>query len=140
METTRRQFLATASAAFALSGPPGASADWTPSSRYPDPAIKVLDPAFAKYRLNAAKVERLATGFRWCEGPVWFGDGRYLLWSDIPNNQILKWEEETGRDQRVPQALAATPTATRGTARDGWSPASTKHGVSRAPNTTEKSR
>src|ERR671939_396475 len=33
---------------------------------------------------------------RWCEGPVWFGDGRYLLWSDIPNDRILKWDEETG--------------------------------------------
>jgi gluconolactonase len=41
-------------------------------------------------------VERLATGTRWGEGPVWFGDCRYLLWSDIPNNRILKWEEETG--------------------------------------------
>ena len=33
---------------------------------------------------------------RWCEGPVWFGDGRYLLWSDIPNNRIMRWDEETG--------------------------------------------
>jgi gluconolactonase len=41
-------------------------------------------------------VERLATGLRWGEGPVWFGDGRYLLVSDIPNQRILKWEEETG--------------------------------------------
>jgi gluconolactonase len=41
-------------------------------------------------------VERIATGCRWAEGPVWFGDGRFLLWSDIPNNRILKWEEETG--------------------------------------------
>ena len=41
-------------------------------------------------------LDRLATGFRWAEGPVWFGDGRYLLWSDIPNNRIMKWEEETG--------------------------------------------
>lgn len=72
------------------------SAEWQPSQRYPDPLVKTLDPSFAKYRLNLAKVERLATGMRWSEGPVWFGDGRYLLWSDIPNNQILKWEEETG--------------------------------------------
>jgi len=43
-----------------------------------------------------AGVERLFTGCRWAEGPVWFGDGRYLLWSDIPNDRILKWEEETG--------------------------------------------
>ncbi|HWK45193.1 MAG TPA: SMP-30/gluconolactonase/LRE family protein [Stellaceae bacterium] len=69
---------------------------WQASERYPDPAVEVLDPRFAKYRLVLAAVERLATGFRWGEGPVWFGDGRYLLWSDIPNNRIMKWEEETG--------------------------------------------
>jgi gluconolactonase len=73
------------------------SARWQPSERYPDPAVEVLDPSFAKYRIFSAAVERLATGMRWSEGPVWFGDGRYLLWSDIPNNRILKWEEETGR-------------------------------------------
>jgi gluconolactonase len=69
---------------------------WQPSERYPDPAVEILDPGFAKYRVTLAAVERLATGFRWCEGPAWFGDGRYLLWSDIPNNRIMKWEEETG--------------------------------------------
>ena len=69
---------------------------WEPSTRYPDPAIRTLDPSFAKYRLAAASVERLATGCRWSEGPVWFGDGRFLLWSDIPNNRILRWDEETG--------------------------------------------
>src|SRR4029450_1846007 len=46
--------------------------------------------------LKLSCVERLATGCRWAEGPVYFGDGRYLLWSDIPNSRILKWEEETG--------------------------------------------
>jgi gluconolactonase len=66
------------------------------SSRYPDPAIEILDPSFAPYRIFSAVVECLATGLRWAEGPVWFGDGRYLLCSDIPNNRILKWEEETG--------------------------------------------
>jgi gluconolactonase len=69
---------------------------WQESQRYPDPRIEILDPSFAQYRINSAKVERLATGMRWAEGPVWFGDGRYLLWSDIPNNRIMKWEEETG--------------------------------------------
>src|SRR5262245_13701938 len=64
--------------------------------RYPDPAVEIIDESFAKYRLALAAVERLATGFRWAEGPVWFGDGRFLLWSDIPNNRIMKWEEETG--------------------------------------------
>ena len=69
---------------------------WQPNERYPDPAVRVLDPAFSKYRLALASVERLFTGCRWSEGPVWFGDGRYLLWSDIPNNRILRWDEETG--------------------------------------------
>jgi gluconolactonase len=69
---------------------------WRPSETYPDPAIEVLDPRFKKYRLTNAAIERLATGTRWGEGPVWFGDGRYLLWSDIPNNRIMRWDEETG--------------------------------------------
>ena len=68
---------------------------WEPSSRYPDPAVQVLHDDFNKYRLALASVEQLYTGCRWSEGPVWFGDGRYVLWSDIPNNRILKWEEET---------------------------------------------
>jgi gluconolactonase len=70
---------------------------WERSERYPDPAVEIVEPNFAKYRIFNASVERLASHCRWCEGPVWFGDGRYLLWSDIPNNRILKWEEETGR-------------------------------------------
>jgi gluconolactonase len=69
---------------------------WSPAESYPDPAIEILQPAFAKFRVFNAAVERLATGYRWCEGPVWFGDGRYLLWSDIPNNRMLRWDEETG--------------------------------------------
>jgi gluconolactonase len=69
---------------------------WEESSRYPDPAVQVLDNRFNQYRLPLASVERLYTGCRWSEGPVYFGDGRYVLWSDIPNNRILKWEEETG--------------------------------------------
>ncbi len=96
MELTRREFLAAGTMAAALAPATRVRAEWQPSPRYPDPAIKILDPGFARYRLNLAKVERLGTGFRWCEGPVWFGDGRFLLWSDIPNNRILKWEEETG--------------------------------------------
>jgi gluconolactonase len=69
---------------------------WQPSPSYPDPAVQILQPSFAKYRLPLAAVERLATGCRWSEGPVWFGDARCLLWSDIPNNRILRWDEETG--------------------------------------------
>lgn len=55
-----------------------------------------MDPAFNALRLPLASVEQLASGCRWSEGPVYFGDGRYVLWSDIPNDRILKWEEETG--------------------------------------------
>src|SRR3979411_2094826 len=71
-------------------------AGWQPATYYPDPAIHALDPRFEKYWLKLSAVERLTTGLRWAEGPVWFGDGRYLLCSDIPNNRIIKWEEETG--------------------------------------------
>lgn len=73
-----------------------AQAQFQPSQRYPDPLVRIIDPSFTKYRLPLAKVEQIAAGMRWSEGPVWFGDGRYLLWSDIPNNRIMKWEEETG--------------------------------------------
>jgi len=69
---------------------------WQPSERYPDPAVQILHPSFGKYRLPLAAVERLATGCRWSEGPVWFGDQRCLLWSDIPNNRILRWDESSG--------------------------------------------
>ena len=72
------------------------SLGWHPATCYPDPAIHALDPRFEKYWLKLSAVERLATGLRWAEGPVWVGDGRYLLCSDIPNQRILKWEEETG--------------------------------------------
>jgi gluconolactonase len=69
---------------------------WQSASSYPDPAVQILHPDFERYRVVLAAVERIATGFRFTEGPVWFGDGRYLLFSDIPNNRIMKWEEETG--------------------------------------------
>ena len=62
---------------------------------YPDPAVHILEQKFTKYRLFNASVEKLASGTRWGEGPVWFGDARCLLWSDIPNDRILKWDETT---------------------------------------------
>jgi len=68
---------------------------WEISQRYPDPRIEILDQRFARYRVFSAAVEQIVTGLRWGEGPVWFGDGRYLLVSDIPNNRVLRWEEET---------------------------------------------
>ncbi len=92
----RRMFFAAGGAMTALTACKAARAQWRPSERYPDPAVRAVDPSFAKYKVNNTKIERIASGMRWSEGPVWFGDGRFLLWSDIPNNRIMKWEEETG--------------------------------------------
>ena len=58
--------------------------------------FEVLDPEFEACFIGHARVERLWTGARWSEGPVWFAAGRYLLWSDIPNNRILRWDETDG--------------------------------------------
>ena len=96
----RRMFMnLTASAATAFAFHP-LSLSAKPSQKnittYPDPAVEVVDPRFAKYIVGNAAVERLFTGTRWAEGPVWFGDGRYLLFSDIPNNRMLRWLEDTG--------------------------------------------
>ena len=71
-------------------------ATFNPNARLPDPRIEVLDERFLALRLFSGTVERLATGFYWAEGPVWFGDGRYLLFSDIPNNRILRWDDCSG--------------------------------------------
>ena len=96
----RRTFLnVTAGAATALVCDPMALANGQERKApvvYPDPAVEVIDPRFARYVVGNAAVERLYTGARWAEGPVWFGDGRYLLFSDIPNNRILRWLEDTG--------------------------------------------
>ena len=98
MQINRRQMLAGAGAsalAAATSAP--AFAAWEENARYPDPRIQTLDPSFNRYRVNNASVERIFTGARWCEGPVWMGDWRSLIWSDIPNNRIMRWDEATGR-------------------------------------------
>jgi gluconolactonase len=65
--------------------------------RYPDPAIETVDARFASLRQGNAAVERLWSGGRWLEGPVWFGDAGYLLFSDIPNDRILRWDALTGQ-------------------------------------------
>ena len=96
----RRAFLnlATTAAAATVLEPSAfaTSADSKAPVHYPDPAVEVVDSRFARYVVGNAAVERLYIGCRWAEGPVWFGDGRYLLWSDIPNNRILRWLEDTG--------------------------------------------
>ena len=69
---------------------------WEPSLRLPDPKVIALDPSFAKYRLPLCSVEQLATGYRWAEGPVYLGDQWCLIWSDIPNDRMLRWDEQSG--------------------------------------------
>ena len=98
----RRSFLKSAAVAAGASLlAPSATAlerDWTGKSpvRYPDPDIVVIDKRFAKYKLGNAPIQRLHTGTLWAEGPAWNGVGRYLLWSDIPNNTQMRWMEEDG--------------------------------------------
>ena len=69
---------------------------WQQAESYPDPRVEIIDDRFAEMVVTHAAVERLHTGLRWAEGPVWFGDQRCLIFSDIPNSRMLKWEEETG--------------------------------------------
>jgi gluconolactonase len=98
MQPTRRGLLGAAAAITAGAAMAGdAFAAWEMSERYPDPRIRILDPSFARYRLFNAAVERLWTGARWSEGPVWMGDARCVIWSDIPNDRMLRWHETTGR-------------------------------------------
>jgi gluconolactonase len=98
MTMTRRHMLAItgagATAAVALPSQTFAqSFPFRPNQRYPDPAVEILDPSFAKYRIYSSTIEQLGTGMRWAEGPVYFPAGRYVLMSDIPNNRIMKYDE-----------------------------------------------
>ena len=98
MEITRRTaFVGAAAATIGLSRRAAAqSFEFKPNQRYPDAAVEILDPSLEKSRLFSSTVEQLATGMRWAEGPVWFGDGRYVLVSDIPNNRIMRYDEANG--------------------------------------------
>ncbi len=104
---SRRAFLQTAlaSAAAALTTPLAAQNQrrYGPNAepiRYPDPDIVVLDKRFARYKIGNTPIRRLYTGMLWAEGPAWNGVGRYLVWSDIPNNVQLRWLEEDGHVSR----------------------------------------
>jgi gluconolactonase len=80
-----------------ISSPPR---DFTPGAQpvtYPDPDILSLDPAFNALRLGNTPIQRLWTGALWMEGPAWCGQGRYLVWSDIPNNRQMRYVEDDGR-------------------------------------------
>ena len=86
------------------------------------------------------RVERLWSGARWAEGPAWFAAGRYLVWSDIPNNRMLRYDETDGSVSVFPQPVTTIPTAIRWTGRAGWSPASIWRGASPARSMTARSR
>ncbi len=58
--------------------------------------LEVIDPSFADCLIGHARVERLWTGARWSEGPAWFAAGRYLVWSDIPNDRMMRYDEASG--------------------------------------------
>ncbi len=95
----RRSFLAAGLAGAALAPALArAQRDWSGKTpiHYPDPDIVVLDPRFAKYKIGNTPIQRLHMGTLWAEGPAWNGVGRYLVWSDIPNNVQLRWLEEDG--------------------------------------------
>ncbi len=59
-------------------------------------SFEVIDPRFRSLALPYVHVEKLYTGCRWAEGPAWFAAGRYLVWSDIPNDRVLRWDETDG--------------------------------------------
>ncbi|HZM91791.1 MAG TPA: SMP-30/gluconolactonase/LRE family protein [Vicinamibacterales bacterium] len=64
---------------------------------YPDPDVVALDPRFRQYVVGNTTIRRHHIGTLWAEGPAWNGVGRYLVWSDIPNNVQMRWIEEDGR-------------------------------------------
>lgn len=78
--------------------PPYQPRDWSGSNPlpYPDPDLIALDPRFQRYILFNTPIQRHYTGTFWAEGPAWNGSGRYLVWSDIPNNRQMRWLEEDG--------------------------------------------
>lgn len=93
----RRSFIAAASALFPAAV--GAQQrDWSGKTpvRYPDPDIVSLDKRFDAYKLGNTPIQRLHIGTLWAEGPAWNGVGRYLVWSDIPNDRQMRWIEDDG--------------------------------------------
>jgi gluconolactonase len=93
----RRAFLATAAAATMAAAVRGR--DYGPGVqpvRYPDPDIVVLDKRFAKYKIGNTPIQRLYTGMLWAEGPAWSAGGRYLMWSDIPNDRQMRRLDDDG--------------------------------------------
>jgi gluconolactonase len=92
----RRSFLT--AAALAPAALAQTQRDWSGQQpiRYADPDVIALDKRFEKYRITNTTIQRLWTGALWAEGPAWNGAGRYLVWSDLPNNRQMRWLEEDG--------------------------------------------
>ena len=65
-----------------------------PPMRYPDADIVALDQERFTARLGNSRIQRLHTGLGWAEGPAWHATGRFLIWSDIPNDECLRLTEE----------------------------------------------
>jgi gluconolactonase len=77
--------------------PPRDFGPGAPPVTYPDPDVLVIDPRFGRLRRFNTPILRLWTGALWSEGPAWNSQGRYLVWSDIPNNRQLRYLEDDGR-------------------------------------------
>src|SRR5205814_8158991 len=112
---SRRQILATVGGTLVARGLLGAQApspqgaptvvshpprDFGPNGTLPtyfsDPDVLTVDPAFGALIQGNTPILRLWTGALWVEGPAWNGQGRYLVWSDIPNNRQYRWVEDDG--------------------------------------------
>jgi gluconolactonase len=93
---SRRSLLTTAAAL--LPAAAQTQRDWSGKTpvRYPDPDVISVDPRFDKYKINNTVIQKHHTGALWAEGCAWNGVGRFLLWSDIPNNRQYRWMEEDG--------------------------------------------
>ncbi len=68
-----------------------------PTTYFTDPDVLTVESAFDGLRQPNAPIQRLWTGALWAEGPAWSSEGKYLVWSDIPNNRQLRWIEDDGR-------------------------------------------
>jgi gluconolactonase len=68
-----------------------------PTTYFTDPDVITVDPLFNQYAQPNSAITRLWTGALWSEGPAWNAEGRYLVWSDIPNNRQMRWLEDNGR-------------------------------------------
>ena len=71
---------------------------------YPDPAMEVFDQRFKKYIAGTNGIRRLWTGGTWTEGPVYFGDMHCVIFSDIPNDRLMRYDELTGYTRCLPRA------------------------------------